>query len=138
MAKCKQKPEIFRAQYPDHYTGEAKKPVHPTIEGMIQNYNKKFSELRISNVYKLSRVKMYRLPSVKSFEGENGKFCTCNMFTLKQCRNKICKMAQLLQTYMEKEYPEQLVKMPSTGVAHTKSVTCSKNVSSLEILRAYY
>ena len=80
--------------------------MHHRIEGMIQNYYKKFSELRISNVYKLSGVKMYRLPSVKSFEGENGKLRTCNIFTLKQCRNKICKMAKLLPTDTEKEYPE--------------------------------
>ena len=37
--------------------------------------------------------------------------------TLKQCRNKICKMAHLLPTDMDKAYPEHLVKMLSTGVA---------------------
>ena len=59
---------------------------------------------------------MYRLPSVKGFDGENGQLCTCNMFTLKQCRNNICKMTHLLPTKMDKEYPEQLVKILSTGV----------------------
>ena len=39
------------------------------------------------------------------------------MFMLKQCRNKICKMAHLLPTEMYKAYPEQLVKMLSTGVS---------------------
>ena len=40
-----------------------------------------------------------------------------NMFTLKQCRNKLFKMAHLLPADMDKAYPEQLVKMLSTGVA---------------------
>ena len=57
--------------------------VHPTIAGMMQNYNNKFSELRISNMWKLAGVKIYRLLSVKVFDGENGKLCMCNMFTLK-------------------------------------------------------
>ena len=91
--------------------------MHPTISGMMHNYNKKFSKLHISNVCKLAGVKIYQLPSVKGFDGENGQFCTCNMFMLKQCRNKICKMAQLLPTGMEKAYPEKLVSIMSKGVA---------------------
>ena len=38
------------------------------------------------------------------------------MFPLKQYRNKLCKMAHLLPTEIYKAYPEQLVKMLSTGV----------------------
>ena len=89
---------------------------------MMQNYNKKFSELRIRNVCKLAGVNIYRLPSVKVFDGENRQLRTCNMFTLKQCSNKLCKMVQFLTTEIEKAYPEQLVKMLSTrvGVAVTK------------------
>ena len=41
----------------------------------------------------------------------------CTMFMLKQFRDKLCKMANLLPTEMEKEYLEKLVKMLSTGVA---------------------
>ena len=41
----------------------------------------------------------------------------CNMFMLKRCRNKICKMVHFLPTEIDKAYPEQLVKMMSTGVA---------------------
>ena len=84
---------------------------------MMQNYNEKFSELLISNVCKLARVKIYRLPSVKGFDGENGQLRTCNMFKLKQCSNKLCKMAHFLPTEMNKAYPEQLVKMLSSGLA---------------------
>ena len=51
------------------------------------------------------------------FDGENGQLRTCNMFTLKKCRNKLCKMAHLLPTETDKAYPEQLVKMMITGVA---------------------
>ena len=83
----------------------------------MHNYNKNFSKLRIRNVCKLAGVKNFRLPSVKGFEGENGQLCTCNMFTLKQCRNKLCKMAHLLTTDIDKTYPEQLVKMLITGVS---------------------
>ena len=54
---------------------------------------------------------------MKGFDGENGQVFTSNMFMLKQCRNKLCKMAHLLSTDMEKSYLEQLVKMLSTGVA---------------------
>ena len=39
------------------------------------------------------------------------------MFLLKQCWNKLCKMAHLLPTDIDKAYPEQLVKVLSTGVA---------------------
>ena len=53
-----EKAEIFRAQFPECYTMEANKEVHPTIAGMMQNYNKKFSELRISNVCDLAGVKI--------------------------------------------------------------------------------
>ena len=41
------------------------------IAGMMQNYNKKFSELRIRNVFKLAGVKIYRLLIVKGFDCEN-------------------------------------------------------------------
>ena len=41
----------------------------------------------------------------------------CNMFLLKQCRNKLCNMAHLLPMEMDKAYPEQLVKMLIMGVA---------------------
>ena len=87
------------------------------IAGMMQNYNKKFYEMSISNVCKMSGVKIYQLLSVKGFDGENGQICMCNTFTLKQCRNKICKIAHLIPTDMDRAYPEQLVKMMSTGVA---------------------
>ena len=66
---------------------------------------------------KLAGVKIYRLPSVKGFDGENKQLRTCNMFTLKQCRNKLCKMTHLLPTDMEKAYPEQLANIMSMGVA---------------------
>ena len=111
-----QKSEIFRAQYPERYTGK-KTEVHPTIAGMMQNYNTKFSDLCISNLCKMTGVKIYGLPSVKGFDDENGQLHTCNMFTLKQCRNNICKMAHLLPTEKDKSYPDQLVKIMSTGVA---------------------
>ena len=84
MVKREQKSEIFRAQYPERYTGETNTEVYPTIAGMIQNYNKKFSELCISNVYNLAGVKFYQLSSVKVFDGNNGQLRMCNMFTLKQ------------------------------------------------------
>ena len=113
----KKKAEIFQAQYPECYTEGTNKEVHPTIADMMHNYNKNFSELRISNVCKLVGVKIYRLPSVKGFDGENGHLCTCNMLMLKQCMKKLCKMAQLLTTEMEKAYPEKIVNMLSTGVA---------------------
>ena len=90
--------------------------MQPTISGMMQNYNKDFSELSIRNVCKLSGVKIYRLLSVNGFDGKNGQLCTCNMFALKQFRNKLCEMAHLLPTDMDKAYPEQLVDMMSTGV----------------------
>ena len=83
---------------------------------MMQNYNRKFSELRISNVCKLAGIKIYRLPSVKGFDGENGKLRKDKIFTLKRCRNKLRKMAHLFPTKTDKAYPEQLVKMLSTGV----------------------
>ena len=83
----------------------------------MQNYNKKFSKLRIRNVCNLAGVKIYRLPSVKGFDGENRQLHTCNMFTLKQCINKLCKMAHLLPKETDKEYMEQLVKMLIMGVA---------------------
>ena len=113
----KKKAEIFRAQYPEHYTGEANTEVHPTIAGMIQNYNKKFFKLCIRNMCNLAGVKIYQLPSVNGFDSENGQLCTCNMFTLKQCSNNLFKMAHLLPTDMDKAYLEQLVNMLSTGVA---------------------
>ena len=88
-AEREQKVEIFLAQYLEGYTGKKNADVHHTIADMMQNYNKKFSNLRISNMCKLAGVKIYRLPSEKCFDGENGQLCTCNMFTLKQCRNKL-------------------------------------------------
>ena len=91
--------------------------MHPTIACMMQNYNKKFSKLRISNVCNIAGVTIYRLPSVNGFDCENGKLCTFNVFTLKQCRNILCKISHLLLTDMDKAYPEKLVKMLSTGVA---------------------
>ena len=39
------------------------------------------------------------------------------MFMLKQFRNKLCNMASLLPTEMDKAYPEQLLKILRTGVA---------------------
>ena len=61
-------------------------------------------------------VKTYQLPSVKGFGGKNRQLLTCNMFTLKQYRNKLCNMAHLLLTKIDKAYSEQLVKMLSTVV----------------------
>ena len=66
---------------------------------------------------KLTGVKIYQLTSVKGFDGENGQLQMCNMFTLKQFRNKICNMVHLLPTDIEKLYPEQLVNILSMGVA---------------------
>ena len=66
---------------------------------------------------KLAGVKIYLLPNVKGFNGENGQLCTCNMFAVKEFSNKLSKMMNLLPTEMDKAYPEQLVKMMSTGVA---------------------
>ena len=106
MAEREQQAEIFRSHYPERYTGGTNTEVHPTIESMMQNCNKKFSELRISNVCKLAGVKIYRLTRVKGFDGANGQLCTCRMFTLKQCSNKLCKMAHLITTDMDKEYSE--------------------------------
>ena len=91
--------------------------MHPAIAGMMQNYNKKFPELCISNVCKLAGVKIYQLTSVKSFDGENVQLRTCNMFVLKQYMNKLCKIVHLLPTEMEKSYTEQLVNMLSMVVA---------------------
>ena len=68
----------------------------------MQFYNKKFSEMRISNMCNLAGVENYLLPSVKVFDGDNGQICTCNMFKLEQCRNKLCKMALLLKTERKK------------------------------------
>ena len=39
------------------------------------------------------------------------------MFTLKQCRNKLCKMEHLLPTEIEKAYTEKLVNIIIMGVA---------------------
>ena len=91
--------------------------MHPTIAGMMHNYNRKFSELHIRNMCNLKGVKTYQLPSVKCFHGENRKLCMCNMFTLKQCREKLCMMAHLLLMRMDKAYTEQLVNMLNTAVS---------------------
>ena len=88
--------------------------MHPMIEYIMQNYNNNFSELHIGNVYTLARVKFYRLSSLKGFDGANGQLRMCNMFMLKQCRNKLSNMAHLFPTDMYKAYPEQLVKILST------------------------
>ena len=50
MTEREQKSEIFWSYYPEQYTGGANTELHPTISGMMHNYNKKFSELRIRNV----------------------------------------------------------------------------------------
>ena len=50
MSESEQKMEIFWEQYPYCYTGEANTEVNPEIAGMIHNYNRKFFELRISQV----------------------------------------------------------------------------------------
>ena len=64
---------MFRAHYSKHYTEGKNTEVQPTIAGMMQNYNKKFyKKKRILNVCKLAGVKLYQLPSVKGFDGENG------------------------------------------------------------------
>ena len=65
MVEREQKAEIFWEQYPERYTGGTNTEVQPTIEGMMHNYNKNFSKLRISNICKLAGMKIYRLPSVK-------------------------------------------------------------------------
>ena len=66
---------------------------------------------------KLAGVKIYQLPSVKGFDCETGQLCACNIFVLKHCRNKLCKMEYLIPTEVDKAYQEQLVNMLSTGVA---------------------
>ena len=65
----------------------------------------------------MAGVNIYRVLSVKGFYVENIHLRTCNMFTLKHFRNKICNMEHLLPTKMDKAYPEQLVNIMSTGVA---------------------
>ena len=67
MADHRQKAEIFRAQYPECYTGGTNTEVHHTISGMMHNYNKKFSELRIRNVCKLAREKKLPTAECKGF-----------------------------------------------------------------------
>ena len=126
MAECEQKVEIFRAKYPERYIGGSNTEVHPTISVMMQNYNNKFSKLHIRNVCNLAGVKFYQFTSVKGFDGDNGQLCTCNMYMLKHFREKLCNMAHLLPTDMEKAYPEQLVNILSTGVA--AAVTKTKGV----------
>ena len=59
MTERKQKAEIFWEQYSERYTGEENTEVHPTISGMMHNYNKNFYELRISKVCMLAGVKFY-------------------------------------------------------------------------------
>ena len=122
MDEREEKAEIFWSQYPECYIGEINTEVHPSISGFMHNYNKKFSELGISNVCKLVEVKIYRLPSVNGFYCENRQLRTCNMFTLKQCMNKLRKMAHLLTTDMDKAYPDKLLNMLITEliVAVTK------------------
>ena len=79
MDECELKAEIFIAKYPEHYTGVANADVHPKISGMMQSYNKKFSELRISNLCKLSGVNIYLLPS------ENGLTVRTDRFACATC-----------------------------------------------------
>ena len=93
--------------------------MHPTLVGIMHNYKKKISERRISNVCKMAGIKTYGLPSVKGSYSENVQLCMCNMLTLKQFRNKLCKMAHLLPMDTEKAYTEKLVNILSTGVAST-------------------
>ena len=50
MAERAPKAEIFRSQYPECYTREGNPEVHPMIAGMMHNYNKNISGLRISNM----------------------------------------------------------------------------------------
>ena len=61
--------------------------------------------------------KNLRTAECEGFDGKKGQFCTCNIFTSKQCRNELCKMAHLMPTEMEKEILDSLVNMLSTGVA---------------------
>ena len=63
---------MFWAQYPDRYTGETNADVHPRIEIMMQNHNRKSEELLISNLCNLEGVKIYQLPIAKGFDGGNG------------------------------------------------------------------
>ena len=80
MADHEKKAEIFRAHYPERYTGVTNKEVHPKIAGMMQNYNNNFSELRISNVCKLEGVKIYLLMSVNVLTARTENFAraTCS------------------------------------------------------------
>ena len=71
-AEREQKAEVFWAQYQERYTWGKNTEVHPTIAGMMQNYNKKFSELCIRNMCKLVGVNIYWLSSVNGFDVENG------------------------------------------------------------------
>ena len=87
----------------------------------MQNYNKKISEIRIINVCNLTGVNIYQLSSVNGFYSDNRQLRTCNIFTMKQFRNKLCKMVHLLPTDMDKAYPEQLVEILSMRV--TTAVT---------------
>ena len=57
MVEREQKVEVFRAQYPERYTGEANIEVHPATAGMVHNYNRNFSKMRISNVCELAGLK---------------------------------------------------------------------------------
>ena len=59
MDEREPKAGIFWEKYPKFYTGEANTDVHPKIEGMMQNYNKKFAELHIRNLCKLAGAKSY-------------------------------------------------------------------------------
>ena len=59
MAEREQKAEIFCAHNPERYTRGANTELHHTIVGIMQNYNKNFSELRISNVCNLAGLKVY-------------------------------------------------------------------------------
>ena len=74
MAKREQKAEMFWEKYPERYTGEVNTEVHHKIAGMMQFYNKKFSELSISNVCNLAGVKNYQLLSVKGFSVRTDSF----------------------------------------------------------------
>ena len=80
MADHEQKAEIFHLHYPERYTGGTNTEEHYSIAGMMHNYNKKFSELRISNMCKLAGVNIYRLPSEKVWTVRTDSFAlaTCS------------------------------------------------------------
>ena len=55
--------------------------------------------------------------TIKGFSGEDGQLRTYSMFSLKMCKNLMCKMAHLFPDEMNKGYPEAMVAALSKGVA---------------------